>query len=102
MHLLHFYLQVGIKPAGGIKTANDALEWMVLIKEELGNEWLKKDYFRIGASSLLDNIEQEILDLFLLESLDNQDKIDYASEIKPEKAKSKKDKSDSKFEKSQS
>ncbi|XP_014489444.1 PREDICTED: deoxyribose-phosphate aldolase isoform X2 [Dinoponera quadriceps] len=53
--------KVGFKPAGGIKTAQDALEWMVLIKEELGNEWLTNCYFRIGASSLLDNITNEIL-----------------------------------------
>lgn len=53
-------MQIGFKPAGGIKTAQDALEWMVLIKEELGNEWLSNVYFRIGASSLLNNITNEI------------------------------------------
>ncbi|KAG5312269.1 DEOC aldolase, partial [Acromyrmex insinuator] len=53
-------IKTGFKPAGGIKTAQDALEWMVLIKEELGNDWLTSDYFRIGASSLLENISTEI------------------------------------------
>ncbi|XP_020278042.1 deoxyribose-phosphate aldolase isoform X2 [Pseudomyrmex gracilis] len=54
-------LKIGFKPAGGIKTTRDVLQWMVLIKEELGNEWLCDNrYFRIGASSLLDNIICEI------------------------------------------
>ncbi|EFN89199.1 deoxyribose-phosphate aldolase [Harpegnathos saltator] len=55
---------IGIKPAGGIKTAQDALEWMVLIKEELGSAWLNKTNFRIGASSLLGNIEKEIFNSY--------------------------------------
>ena len=48
--------KVGLKPAGGIKTAKEALEWMMLVQMELGEEWLTKDLFRIGASSLLDNV----------------------------------------------
>ncbi|XP_076685629.1 deoxyribose-phosphate aldolase [Andrena cerasifolii] len=48
--------KVGLKPAGGIKTAQEALEWMTLVQMELGEEWLTKDLFRIGASSLLDNV----------------------------------------------
>ncbi|XP_058804963.1 deoxyribose-phosphate aldolase [Phymastichus coffea] len=48
--------KVGLKPAGGIKTSEDTLQWMKLIEKELGNEWLSKDLFRIGASSVLDNI----------------------------------------------
>ena len=48
--------KVGLKPAGGIKTAQEALEWMTLVQTELGEEWLTKDLFRIGASSLLDNV----------------------------------------------
>lgn len=51
---------MGFKPAGGIKTASEALEWMILIKQELGNEWLDKSLFRIGASSLLDDIVKNI------------------------------------------
>ncbi|XP_012056610.1 PREDICTED: deoxyribose-phosphate aldolase [Atta cephalotes] len=54
-------IKTGFKPAGGIKTAQDALEWMVLIKEELGNSWLTSNRFRIGASSLLQNISTEII-----------------------------------------
>ncbi|XP_032671164.1 deoxyribose-phosphate aldolase isoform X2 [Odontomachus brunneus] len=64
--------KVGIKPAGGIKTAQDALEWMVLVKEELGNEWLSSNYFRIGASSLLNNISTEIFKIH--QSNDDQKK----------------------------
>lgn len=53
-------IRVGFKPAGGIKTAQEALEWMMLVQTELGDEWLTKDLFRIGASSLLDNIVETI------------------------------------------
>lgn len=51
---------VGLKPAGGIKTAQDALEWLVLVREELGTEWLTPRRFRIGASSVLDSIVGQI------------------------------------------
>ncbi|KAL4718698.1 hypothetical protein ACJJTC_004996 [Scirpophaga incertulas] len=58
----HFYQQtgikVGLKPAGGIKTVSDTLDWLVLVKVELGSEWLSPKLFRIGASSLLDVIEK--------------------------------------------
>ena len=52
--------RVGFKPAGGLKTAGDALNWLVLMKEELGRPWLEPDLFRIGASSLLGDIERRI------------------------------------------
>jgi deoxyribose-phosphate aldolase len=52
--------QIGFKPAGGIRTAKDALNWLVLIKEELGDDWLTADLFRFGASSLLDDIERQL------------------------------------------
>ncbi|MBB5704353.1 deoxyribose-phosphate aldolase [Ochrobactrum daejeonense] len=51
---------VGFKPAGGLKTAKDALAWLTLMKEELGNRWLEPDLFRIGASSLLGDIERQL------------------------------------------
>jgi deoxyribose-phosphate aldolase len=52
--------KVGFKPAGGIRTAKQALLWLILIKEELGNEWLNADLFRFGASSLLGDIERQL------------------------------------------
>ncbi|XP_060632619.2 deoxyribose-phosphate aldolase [Anolis sagrei] len=52
--------KVGFKPAGGIRTAKDALTWLALMKEELGDEWLKPDLFRLGASTLLGDIERQI------------------------------------------
>ncbi|XP_047350960.1 deoxyribose-phosphate aldolase [Vespa velutina] len=52
--------KVGFKPAGGIKTASDILEWMTLINKELDDSWLNKKLFRIGASSVLDSIANEI------------------------------------------
>jgi deoxyribose-phosphate aldolase len=51
---------VGFKPAGGLKTAKDALAWLILMKEELGDAWLEPDLFRIGASSMLGDIERQI------------------------------------------
>ena len=52
--------KVGFKPAGGIRKAKEALEWLILIKEELGNEWLNADLFRFGASGLLGDIERQL------------------------------------------
>jgi deoxyribose-phosphate aldolase len=52
--------QVGYKPAGGIGKASQALDYLVLIKEELGNRWLAPELFRFGASSLLGDIERQL------------------------------------------
>jgi deoxyribose-phosphate aldolase len=51
---------VGYKPAGGVSTAKSALQYLTVMKEELGNEWLEPHLFRIGASSLLTDIERQI------------------------------------------
>ena len=53
-------IAVGFKPAGGLKSAKDALAWLTLIKEELGNRWLDPSLFRFGASSMLGDIERQI------------------------------------------
>jgi deoxyribose-phosphate aldolase len=52
--------RVGFKPAGGIRTAKDAIQWLILMKEELGTRWMMPDLFRIGASSLLTDIERQL------------------------------------------
>ncbi len=52
--------KVGFKPAGGMKTAKDAIAWQVLMKEELGRDWLEPDLFRLGASSMLGDIERQL------------------------------------------
>lgn len=52
--------KVGFKPAGGIKTAKEAMAWQFLMKEELGDDWLKADLFRFGASSLLTDLERQL------------------------------------------
>ncbi|MCA9965860.1 MAG: deoxyribose-phosphate aldolase [Anaerolineales bacterium] len=52
--------KVGFKPAGGISKAKDALNWLILIKEELGDDWLTSEMFRFGASSLLGDIERQL------------------------------------------
>lgn len=52
--------RIGFKPAGGMKTAKDALAWQILMKEELGNSWLSPDLFRLGASSMLGDIERQL------------------------------------------
>ncbi len=52
--------KVGYKPAGGISAAKDVMNYQFLMKEELGNDWLQPDLFRIGASSLLADIERQL------------------------------------------
>ena len=52
--------KVGFKPAGGIGQAKQAMAWQSLMKEELGDEWLKNDLFRFGASSLLTDLERQL------------------------------------------
>ena len=52
--------KVGYKPVGGISTAKDVLNYQFLMKDELGREWLEPDLFRIGASSLLADIERQL------------------------------------------
>jgi deoxyribose-phosphate aldolase len=52
--------RVGFKPAGGIRSAAQALQWQILMKEELGDDWLKPGLFRLGASSLLSDIERQL------------------------------------------
>jgi len=51
---------VGFKPAGGIRTAKGSLEYLYLMKEELGDRWLRADLFRFGASALLTDIERQL------------------------------------------
>lgn len=51
---------IGFKPAGGISTAKQSLDWLILMKEELGRPWLEPELFRFGASSLLTDIERQL------------------------------------------
>jgi deoxyribose-phosphate aldolase len=51
---------IGLQAAGGIRTAREALDWLALIKDELGDRWLRADLFRFGASSLLADIERQL------------------------------------------
>jgi deoxyribose-phosphate aldolase len=53
-------IRIGFKPAGGINTAKQTMAWQALMKEELGDEWLMPDLFRIGASSLLTDLERQL------------------------------------------
>ncbi len=52
--------KIGYKPAGGIRTAKQSLDWLILMKEELGDAWLSPQLFRLGASSLLTDIERQL------------------------------------------
>ncbi|MDT0682165.1 deoxyribose-phosphate aldolase [Roseicyclus sp. F158] len=52
--------RIGFKPAGGMKAAKEAIGWQVLMKEELGRDWLEPDLFRFGASSMLGDIERQL------------------------------------------
>ena len=51
---------VGFKPAGGLRTARHALDWLILVKEELGDAWLQPHLLRLGASALLTDIERQL------------------------------------------
>jgi len=53
-------MAVGFKPAGGIRTAKQSIEWLALIKEELGLSWMRAEMFRFGVSSLLGDIERQL------------------------------------------
>ncbi len=53
-------VDIGFKPAGGLRAAKDALAWLILMKEELGLPWMQPDLFRIGASGLITDIERQL------------------------------------------
>ncbi len=52
--------RIGFKPAGGLRTAKDAMNWLILMREELGVDYTRNDLFRIGASGLLTDIERQL------------------------------------------
>jgi deoxyribose-phosphate aldolase len=53
-------MAVGFKPAGGIRTAKQSIDWLAMIKEELGDSWMRAEMFRFGASGLLGDIERQL------------------------------------------
>ena len=53
-------MAVGFKPAGGIRTAKQSIDWLAMIKEELGLSWVRREMFRFGASGLLGDIERQL------------------------------------------
>jgi deoxyribose-phosphate aldolase len=53
-------MAVGFKPAGGIRTAKQSIDWLAMMKEELGLSWTRKELFRFGASGLLGDIERQL------------------------------------------
>ena len=53
-------MAVGFKPAGGIRTAKQSIDWLAMIKEELGPSWMRAEMFRLGASGLLGDIERQL------------------------------------------
>jgi deoxyribose-phosphate aldolase len=52
---------IGMKPAGGIRTAKQAIQYLVIVKETLGAAWLNNEYFRFGASSLTNDLLMQIV-----------------------------------------
>lgn len=52
--------RVGLKPAGGIRSAKESLDWLLMMKDELGDAWLRPELFRFGASSLLTDVERQL------------------------------------------
>ena len=59
-HYLDTGVQVGMKPAGGIRTAKQALHYLVLLAETLGSDWMTPERFRFGASSLVNDLLRQI------------------------------------------
>ena len=62
----HFYetgVRIGMKPAGGIRTAKQALAYLVMVRETLGDDWLTPDLFRFGASTLLNDVLMQVAKL---------------------------------------
>jgi deoxyribose-phosphate aldolase len=59
-YLEHTGYAIGFKPAGGIRSAKESLTWMSMMKDELGDAWLRAELFRFGASSLLTDIERQL------------------------------------------
>jgi deoxyribose-phosphate aldolase len=53
-------MAVGFKPAGGIRTAKQSIDWLALMKEELGVSWMRAEMFRFGASGMLGDIERQL------------------------------------------
>lgn len=64
--------RVGMKPAGGIRTAKQAIQYLVMVKETLGAEWLTPDYFRFGASVLLNDLLRQIMKQYTGRYFSNQ------------------------------
>lgn len=60
---------IGLKPAGGVRSVKDAIAWLSLIKNTLGDEWITPELFRFGASGLVDNIEKHIEQQFYRENV---------------------------------
>lgn len=60
-HYLRTGVKVGMKPAGGIRTAKQAWHYLVMVKETLGDAWLTPDLFRFGASSLLNDVLMQVM-----------------------------------------
>ena len=50
-------MAVGFKPAGGLRTARQSLDWLALMKEELGQSWLAPQLFRMGASGMVQSLD---------------------------------------------
>ena len=56
-------IMIGFKPAGGMKTVDDALTYYYLVRDILGDKWLNSKYFRIGTSRLADKVQEEMMTL---------------------------------------
>ena len=59
-HFLRTGVHIGVKPAGGIRTAKQALQFLIAVKETLGDAWLNNTRYRFGASSLLNDLLRQL------------------------------------------
>lgn len=60
-HFLHTGTPIAMKPAGGIRTAKQALSFLIAVKETLGDDWLHSSRYRFGASSLLNDLLSQLM-----------------------------------------
>ncbi len=82
-HFLATGTRIGMKPAGGIRTAKSAIAYLVMVKETLGEEWLTPSLFRFGASTLANDVIRQLLRLELPSALDVGGGVRYAASYDP-------------------
>lgn len=82
-HFLATGLRIGMKPAGGIRTAKSAIAYLVMVKETLGEEWLTPSLFRFGASTLINDVVRQLIRLDMPRASPIEGAVRYAASYDP-------------------